>query len=801
MRKFKSSNPIILLKSVLALFLVFNIIFSPSYNVYDEINNKLNDNNNDNTLLTENRDKIHKREIPQHIEENKRKPNLKTNKEKGIVNPSISSIQALKNYSVFTPSFYWYDAYSNGIDSGINGDDEYGTLNLPFTFEFFDTSFDTVYVCSNGYLSFSDSSPRRTYSPDTIFPSDDVDAHYVIAPFWYDLTAYNFEGSYIYFWSTTDFVVIEYYDVQYYGTSTVVGSFEVVLFPDGSILFQYQSISDDYGATVGLNYGLNTQYFNSYTLGLGGVSNFALFFSLYIPAPEILEILGGSPQGINRTSYTIKWEATSIEGTVIDHFNVTFDGNFLGNTTTYSWELTNLVEGIHNISVSLALNTSQLFNDSIILIVDLTAPIIEIKAPLTNTIIVNKSDFLVSWNITETLPFVLIFKVELWDLERNTWNLLCITTENHTYIQCKTSGLTTIRVKTTDMGGNTGMDEIDLEASIPTILIVSSHKESIPGELYNLYNDLLFVEFSTGDLKISDLSSKLLVIIPSGGTSDWKDSELRALKWYLLRGGNLIVFGPIYQPKWNEFLASYGINFETGPAYEESIASSYNTSHILFENMQNVTLPSGVGYLDVSGYSKGIASPFNNPNPVIGVFERSEHILAISCPFDSEIEAKNCTYFYENTLLWAQEPRNHYPLVDIISPNGGETLNGSTTIIWTGNDSDGDPITYKIELWNGSDWTLLLDGISNSSILWDTTEVPDGNEIYKIRVTISDRYLEYSDLSDDFFSVQNKPPVKQNVVPEIPPVLIIGAVVGGVIILISFLAYKNFDKIREKFPR
>lgn len=782
------------------LILVLNIVYLPIYNDYDEINDNLDDSNHDNSFLIEHGKDIHQREIPHQKKENQIEVVLETNKENGNINPSISSIMALMNYSMSMPSYSWYDAYSNGVNSGINGDDEYGTLNLPFTFNFYDMSFDTVYVGSNGYLSFSDTPPPDVFS-NPIFPSDLLTAYYVIAPFWDDLTVHNFEGSYIYFWSTANFVVIEYYDVQFWGTSTVVGPFEVVLFPDGSILFQYQSISNDYGASVGLNYGLDTQYFNSYTLGLGGVSNFALFFSLYTPAPEILEILGGSPQGINSTNYTINWKATPIKGTVIDHFNVTVEGNFLGNTTTYSWELTNLSEGIYNITVTLAINTSELFNDTIILIVDLTAPIIEITAPLADTIIENKSDFLVSWNVTENFPFTLIFNVELWDPDKHTWNLLSITTENHTYVRCKSPGVTTIRVKTTDMGGNTGKGEIDLEVSIPTILIISSHKENIPGELYNFYNNRVFVEISSGDLKISDLNSTLLVIIPSGGTADWSKNELKALKWYLLRGGNLIVFGPIYQPKWAEFLTSYGIKFETGSAYNEGITSSYNSTHILFENMRNITLPSGLGYLDLSGYSKGIATPFDATKPVIGVFERSEHILAIACLLDSDIQGKNNTIFYENTLLWAQEPRNHYPLVDVISPNGDETLNGSINITWTGNDSDGDSITFNVELWNGSDWITLLDSTSNSSVVWDTTDVPDGIEIYKIRVTISDDHLEYSDLSDDFFSIKNKTPSKRNVFAEILPPLIMGTVIVGVIILVSFIIYRNYDKIREKIPR
>ncbi|MFX0212282.1 MAG: NosD domain-containing protein, partial [Candidatus Hodarchaeota archaeon] len=104
------------------------------------------------------------------------------------------------------------------------------------------------------------------------FPTEDYP--FSIALFWYDLRADNN----IYIWSTPNFIVIEYNNYNYYYGETV-GTFEVVLFPNGNILFQYLHIETAYAPTVGLNCGMDKNYYTSYSESLTGSSNFAILFS------------------------------------------------------------------------------------------------------------------------------------------------------------------------------------------------------------------------------------------------------------------------------------------------------------------------------------------------------------------------------------------------------------------------------------------------------------------------------------------------------------------------------------------
>ncbi len=178
---------------------------------------------------------------------------------------------SVKNYSMNSVEYGWFDAEGNGYNLMVNGDDTYGTVSLPFAFSFYDTTFDSIYISSNGWLSFSNPSPLEYINPS--FPNYEDRYIYALAPFWDDLIAQDN----IYVWTTPEFVVVEYSNYEYLG-GQYIGNFEVILFASGEIVFQYESIDNDVGATVGLNYGFNSSIYNAYTEGLSNVSNFALLF-------------------------------------------------------------------------------------------------------------------------------------------------------------------------------------------------------------------------------------------------------------------------------------------------------------------------------------------------------------------------------------------------------------------------------------------------------------------------------------------------------------------------------------------
>jgi len=197
--------------------------------------------------------------------------------------PFITNNINTKLVSIFSPSknytmtagvpYVWINA-SGGTELFLS-DDGFATVDLPFDFTFYDQTFSTIYLGSNGYLSFTDSTPND-YTNDPI-PSGDVDNYYLIAPFWDDL--YPPSGGNIFVQSFDTYWVAAWVDI-YHINGLVLGSFEVVLFDTGEILFNYDYL--DYttaGYTCGLNLGVDTDYYNSYQ-GLNDLTDdFSILFT------------------------------------------------------------------------------------------------------------------------------------------------------------------------------------------------------------------------------------------------------------------------------------------------------------------------------------------------------------------------------------------------------------------------------------------------------------------------------------------------------------------------------------------
>ncbi|MHA2504313.1 MAG: hypothetical protein ACXAE3_15760 [Candidatus Kariarchaeaceae archaeon] len=183
------------------------------------------------------------------------------------------SSNTITNYTESTPDFLWLDARTKGEPLNVNGDDVFGTLQLPFVFNFYNGSFTNVNISSNGWLSFNSTNPTSTDSISFPISSE----YYVIAPFWKDLISSNN----IFYMQTNDYVWIEYSNIIDYDTDLTLGSFAVLLMEDGGIAFFYHETAfvSSFPA-VGLNFGMNTSYFNSYEeLNGTSESGFALGYN------------------------------------------------------------------------------------------------------------------------------------------------------------------------------------------------------------------------------------------------------------------------------------------------------------------------------------------------------------------------------------------------------------------------------------------------------------------------------------------------------------------------------------------
>lgn len=130
-----------------------------------------------------------------------------------------------------------------GVKLPLNCDDCSVQLPLPFEFPFYAEEFDTIFVSSNGFLSFSPPTPA-TVLPEACMP-DRGGANNLIAPYWDDLNpALTGPGGgvYVLLSGTAPYrrVTIEWKQVPH-ATGTV--SFEATLFEStGEIRFNYKDI-------------------------------------------------------------------------------------------------------------------------------------------------------------------------------------------------------------------------------------------------------------------------------------------------------------------------------------------------------------------------------------------------------------------------------------------------------------------------------------------------------------------------------------------------------------------------------
>jgi subtilisin family serine protease len=162
------------------------------------------------------------------------------------------------------PAYNWFDISGVGTQLTLT-DDSSATVSLPFAFDFFGQTETSVKISSNSYLTFG--TDGSDYSNDAIPNVSDPDA--IIAPFWDDLNPENGGNIYHYHDAANSRFIVEYDGIQPYSGSGNY-TFQAILNADGSIQFQYQSMTGTLNsATIGIenhagNGGLQVAYNTNY---------------------------------------------------------------------------------------------------------------------------------------------------------------------------------------------------------------------------------------------------------------------------------------------------------------------------------------------------------------------------------------------------------------------------------------------------------------------------------------------------------------------------------------------------------
>jgi hypothetical protein len=226
------------------------------------------------------------------------------------------------------PAYSWVDISGVGTNTGITGDDQnVGPFSLGFNFEYYGNTYNSVRVCSNGFLSFT--STATTYANPGIPSSADPNA--VLSPFWDDL--YPPSGGQIYYYQDT---LNQRFIVQWNGVPHISSggpyTFEAILYADGTIIFQYQTmVSLLNSATIGIESpsgtdGLQVAYNQNY------VHN-GLAIAFQLPGRWLtVEPLTGSVAATETDTLHLLMDATDMEIGVYQA-NITISNTDPNNST------------------------------------------------------------------------------------------------------------------------------------------------------------------------------------------------------------------------------------------------------------------------------------------------------------------------------------------------------------------------------------------------------------------------------------------------------------------------------------
>jgi len=151
------------------------------------------------------------------------------------------------------PTYEWIDISGTGskiISTGA--DDSTTSIPLGINFPFYGNVFNSAYICSNGFISFTDSSTSTSPSA-THLPSPSVVLN-IIALLWDDLNFQLGSSAVYYKQIDSDTIVIQYNKATLYrdNTGSLLLTAQIQLHRDGTITLLYQRVDDPSDATVGI---------------------------------------------------------------------------------------------------------------------------------------------------------------------------------------------------------------------------------------------------------------------------------------------------------------------------------------------------------------------------------------------------------------------------------------------------------------------------------------------------------------------------------------------------------------------
>ncbi len=208
------------------------------------------------------------------------------------------------------PTFDWVDISGIGTEVYPGEDSWVGPISVGFSFPFYENSYSSIYINSNGFLSFGSGSGEYNNAP---IPSTGSPNN-IIAMYWDDLSP-QYGSVYYYRDVLNGRFIVSFNEVENwsYGGSL---TFEAILYPSGQIMYQYDVMDPGndnlYENTVGIENATGTDGLQIVYNGVY-IHNY-LAVRITTPATWLhSDIHGGVLQASEDTLAVITFDATELE--------------------------------------------------------------------------------------------------------------------------------------------------------------------------------------------------------------------------------------------------------------------------------------------------------------------------------------------------------------------------------------------------------------------------------------------------------------------------------------------------------
>ncbi|MFC1996194.1 nidogen-like domain-containing protein [Chloroflexota bacterium] len=163
-----------------------------------------------------------------------------------------AAVKDLFGYTVSPISYNWFDATGGTKITFPSRDDDYYKISLGFNFPFYENTYSNLFVSTNGIITFGQASDAFE---NRVIPRDTLPNNF-IAPFWDDLIFTSSDGQAYYKKGENangKYIVIEWNGISRLETPKKKLIFEVILYENGDIRFQYKKLEGPLDqSTVGI---------------------------------------------------------------------------------------------------------------------------------------------------------------------------------------------------------------------------------------------------------------------------------------------------------------------------------------------------------------------------------------------------------------------------------------------------------------------------------------------------------------------------------------------------------------------